>query len=773
MKIIQLNSGYFYGFDLLNEANLLNGEEAYEGHALKSYIEHYLQHLNSPQAKNMFGNKVAKLLMNDERYHSVVRELPPNAPKWAVIAKRKKELVYFKPEADLDEAMQHLSHYVSALELDSTSNNNDVKAFANREIAGFPKAENLQLLVKKSQDYFKRGTKKASRSEEGMKMIHDHGDGFKWFLLQTPDAYKREGKALQNCIGSYYTRDSARESGYEIIVLRKANNESVVAARIKNKEHEITEMKGKNNKAPIEKYMHRVLDFINSLNLKLSGNAESDFRRAGYFWIENKMHTRSEAITAFIKKDVLAKLPDGNQLIRVKTQSGSDLVKELFRDLYPELQLGYGKTPEVYELRNSEDIPLISGAVENKKLEKIQRHTALRESLIESVIKGRSAREFVGELIRRKIITAVNDKMARDLFWNERIKINHETGAFDPVKPDKDIESGHKLITWEKHTDDDQVKMVQQSLQASGGYSGFSGDDDKWTPMGIHRVYITKEKMIDNDHDDFERHAKHFVMALTKDNILIPVEVNLAMDRTSTTDVGTGMGGADNQIRRAKLINSVVALANTEKTKLTKSFKYNSGIIRVDKKYKVFEPKIEKLSGKPPAVKINLSHIPLGDRFAAINRIVTGGKIRSREAGDHVDRIHDHDTEVQLKLDYALAGQKYTRGQSVWQEVTQEDASNWEDKDVDKLYKQVFTGTPDAIYLATVTYGTNKKHEVFMLADGSTVVEVDGTTERHALQSWGDHELIAQQLNAFADANNLDFHKEALGDKEELRVSNG
>ncbi len=774
MKISQLNSGHFYGFDLLNEANLLNGEEAYEGHALKSYIEHYLQHLNSPEAKMMFGNKVAKLLMNDERYHSVVRELPPGAPKWAIAAKRKRELVYFKPDTELDDSMQHLSHYVSALEHDSTGNNNDVKAFANREIAGFPKAENLQLLVKKSQDYFKRGTKKVERSEEGMKMIHDSGDGFRWFLLQTPEAYKREGKALQNCIGSYYTRDSSREQGYELIILRKANNESIVAARIKNKAHEITEMKGKNNKPPIEKYMLRVIDFINKMKLKLSSTAESDFRRAGYFWIDKKMYTRSEAIKAFIKKEVLANFPDGNSLIRVKTESGSELVKELFRDLYPELQLGYGKTPNIYELRNSDDIPLISGAVEKKKLEKLQRHTALRESLIESVIKGRSAREFVGELIRRKIITAVNDKMARDLFWNERIKINHETGSFDPVKPEKDITSDPKHITWEKHTDDDQVKMVKQSLQASGGYSGsFSGDEDKWTPMGIHKVYITKEKMIDNDHDDYERHAKHFVMALTKDNLLVPVEVNLAMDRTSTTDVGTGVGGADNQIRRAKLINSVVALANIEKAKLTKSFKYNSGIIRDDKKYKVFEPKVEKLSGKPPAIKINLSHIPLGDRFAAINRIVTGGKIRSREAGDHVDRIHDHDTEVQLKLDYALADQKYIRGQSVWHEVTQEDSDNWGGKDVDALYKKVFIGTPDAIYLVTVTYGTNKKHEVFMLADGSTVVEVDGTTERHDLQSWGDHEIIANQLNAFADANKLDYHKDALGDKEELRISGG
>ena len=35
-----------------------------------------------------------------------------------------------------------------------------------------------------------------------------------------------------------------------------------------------------------------------------------------------------------------------------------------------------------------------------------------------------AVKEFVGELIRRKIITSVDDKMERSLFWNERSQIN-------------------------------------------------------------------------------------------------------------------------------------------------------------------------------------------------------------------------------------------------------------------------------------------------------------------------------------------------------------
>ncbi len=778
MKIINLNSGHFFG--LLNEANVLNLKDEFEGVSIVKYIEFYLQHLGSNDAKKMFSKKLGKLFVNDERFHHVVRQLPPNAPSWARDAARKKQLVYFKPDGDLDDAMEHLSHYVNAIEHDLKGDNPDNQAVAKRELTGFPKAENLDMLMSKSQDYFKRGSKKATRSEEGMTQIHDSGGGYRWYILQTSEAYKREGKALQNCIGQMYTRSSSRDSGYEMVVMRKGNDETVVAARINNKAHEIQEMKGKNNKPPVEKYMPYVMNFVNNGGgknpLKLSSTAEHDFRRAGYFYIEGNMYTRPEAIKKYILKDSIARFPDGNELVQIKAGSQSDVVKELLRDLYPDMVGHRGEAPNIYELRNSNDLPLVSGAVENKKLEKLHRHPTLKESLLESVIKGKAAREFVGELIRRGYIDSVNDKMARDLFWNERIKINHKTGKFEPVKSEKDLE-GDKNIHWEKHTDDDQVKMIQQSLQASGGYGGW-GDDEKWKPMGIHTVYITKEKMTDTDHEDMEKEGKHFALVKTKDNILVPVEVNVAMDRVSTTDVGAGSGPGDEQVRRNRLIRSAVSIANQEDTKLTRSFAYNNGIVREKGKYKVFDPAPKKLEGDPAGLKIDLSKIPPGDRFNAINAVVTIGNVRSRDVPkdqkDHPDRLWDHDTEVQLKLDYALSDTKYARGQSLWSSATQEDADNWKGQDPDALYRKVFNGTPDTIFLVSVAYGAGgKKHQVFMLADGKIIVEIDGTTERHELQNWGDHDQVATQLNAFAEQHGLVFDKNAFGDKEELRVHNG
>jgi hypothetical protein len=776
MKITTLNSGYFHG--LLNEANVLNGPEQlkYEGHSIEGYLSHYLQYLGSAEAKKMFTKKLTKLLQNDERYLHDVRRLPPGAPPWAQDALRKKELVYFKPEAELDQTLEHMTHYVAALENDSKSEDNDVKVFANREIAGFPKAESLDLLAKKSQEYFKRGTKKVGRSEEGLAQIHDHGDGFKWFIIKSSEALKREGKVLQNCIGSYYTPQSLERSGEAIVVMRKPNGESVVAARIANKENEVKEMKGKNNKAPVEKYMQYVIDFVNKFKLGLSSSAAHDFRRGGYFYIEGKMYTRQEAIKAFVSKDTIAKFPDGNVLVRVKTESQDELVKEIFRDLYPDLQLGYRDAPEIYELRNSENNPLVSGAVQGKKLEKIQRHRALRESLLEAVFKGRATKEFVGELIRRGIIDSINDKMARDLFWNERVQINREKGTFDPVQAEtehKDLGRKKKTVTWEKHTNDDAVAMIKQSFKAQSSH----GDDEKWEPMGISTVYITKQKLVDSEHHmhNYETEAKHFALVKTKDGILIPVVVDINNDKVSTLDVGA----AGDDYKRLQFIDAAAALANHEGAELSKSFAYNNGLVREKGKYETFDHKARssKVLDDPETIKIDLTGLPLSDRLNAMNQVIVSGKIRYRgdeDEDDHEGKLHRHDTEVQLKLDYLLKGDQYARGRSLWSSPSNEDTNHWAGHETDKLYRRIFGGgEPDRMYLVMVTYGANKKHQVLLIADDQKVYEVDGTTERHEFQKYGDHDKVADQLNKFAKAEGLTFDRDSLGESEELRIYKG
>ncbi|MHA2403869.1 MAG: hypothetical protein ACXADH_12815, partial [Candidatus Kariarchaeaceae archaeon] len=136
MKITNLNSGYFYG--LLNEANVLNAKKTFEyGNpaepdgpvtSIERYLEHYLQYLGEDKTKEMFVKKLSKLLANDERYLNHVRRFEPGMPEWAKKAIMKKELVYFQPEGELNEMIEHLTHYLNALETNTKSPDNNIVA---------------------------------------------------------------------------------------------------------------------------------------------------------------------------------------------------------------------------------------------------------------------------------------------------------------------------------------------------------------------------------------------------------------------------------------------------------------------------------------------------------------------------------------------------------------------------------------------------------------------------------------------------------------------
>jgi hypothetical protein len=803
MKITNLNSGYFYG--LLNEANVLNAKKTFEyGNpaepdgpvtSIERYLEHYLQYLGEDKTKEMFVKKLSKLLANDERYLNHVRRFEPGMPEWAKKAIMKKELVYFQPEGELNEMIEHLTHYLNALETNMKSPDNNIVAFSKKEYDGFIKAENLKLLEKKSQEYFKRGSKKATKSEEGMDQIADYS-GWKWFIMRTAEAFEREGKTLQNCFGDGMTPASVKAEGLSILIMRKPNGESVVAASVNNKKNYIDEIKGKNNKPPVEKYMPYVLQFLNDpkySHLDVAERAERNFKEAGYFWIKKKMYSRAEVIKKFIKKDIIAKLPDGNSLVKVSMGTQNKWVGEIFEEIYKQLSVssGYGSSKtykDVYEFRNDQDLPLVSGAIDNKKLESIQRYKTLRERarlIFESVLGGKVVKEFVGELMRRGIINSINDKMTRDLFWNERVQINRAKGVFEPVNPKGSVESDDEedtkknkgKVVWEKHVDTNAVKMIKQSVETSQDRAGSSGKWEKIfggkSPKKGVVVYITKEKLLDTEHDKYETDGKFYAMVKRPDDILVPIMVHVAKDRVSTVDVGN----AKDTWKRLKMIRAAIALANKENLKLGRSFAYNNGIVFEKGKYKEFDWKARAKKISPEITKIDLNGIPPGDRMNAISMVLVTGKIRYRgddDEHDTEDKIWKHDLELQLKLDYMLEGKKYVRNRSVWSQPSQEETSNWRGFDPDKVYRQIYNGKePNAIWLVMVNYGKGKKHQVLMVADDRHIMEIDGVTERHDFQNWGDHELVSAQLNDFAKEQGLIFDQEALSGSEELHVYKG
>ncbi len=352
---------------ILLEANVANvklpiGEKL----TIMDYLKGYAEGLATPEAKAAFTKKMSLFLMNDMRNLHALREVPPDAPEWAQQAVQTGQLMVFKPDAALNDKIQHIIHYLAAAEQDAAQDaNKDQKVFAQRELAGFIKAENLDLLVTKSEEYFKRGSRNQKRDQSGMKQTFDCGDGYIWYELETAAAYQREGKLLQNCIGTAYTPAKAGKTHTIIFVLRDPTDNSVAAARVEKKGegYELAEIKGKQNKPPIDKYMIPSIKFLNKMKFAISDYANSDLSNAGYFHIENEFYNLPTAIKLFTQTKVIDKLPSGGTINRVTSTNA------------PLMQKAYPNSSDsvVYEARNTEGEPQFCFYVKNHVLEKVKK----------------------------------------------------------------------------------------------------------------------------------------------------------------------------------------------------------------------------------------------------------------------------------------------------------------------------------------------------------------------------------------------------------------
>lgn len=776
MKIKDVNAGYYYTSTMLTEANVVNIKDEFEGNSIAKYLKHFADNLGSEEAKTTFIKKLSKLFINDERFLYAVRQLPANAPDWAKKAMDDGQLMYFKPTQELDNNMEHLVHYVAAIEQDLQDQNKEKQVLAQRELAGFNKAESLDIIVTKSNEYFKRGSKKAGRSEEGTKEILDSGDGYRWLLLLDAEAYKREGKTLQNCIGSIWTREKAKREGKEIVVLRGPSNDSHVAARIDNRSHAIEEMKGKNNAPPIDKYMPYVIHFVNNMKLTLGGGAVYDFQRAGYMYINDKLYSREDAIKEFIKTSKVNDVAGGKVLVKVNL-SGSGLDNSQLTALYPRLSSaasGGLASYDVYEIRRKDGTPEISGLVKDRTLTGIQRNTqrAVAESFVrESTEKSemKAGQLLISELIRNNIIQDVGTEIHKEMFWNERVKLNPETGAFEPVKVKGRFKTGDEHLEWEEHDDPEQVRQIRVALSARHAYG--VTPIDTIDPKSIKSVFITSTSR--QDRYDTEEKAGALVVLKLKNGDLIPAMVFGSGQDISVERIGV-TGTWNRFLANKPVVNSMVGLANKENANLPKSFKVNNGIVKDGDKLKVFEPKKIQLDGEPSGVKIDLADLDFEDRLAAINIIATRGAVRRRGEDEETNRIYDDDTEIRRKIEASIQGAKYKRGRYVAKRHISKDAGDWEGKELRDIYTAAFDGnTPDAAYLVDVKYGADKKHQVLMLADRNKVILIDNTTATHGFQKWGDFKEVSDQLNAFLKKNGLTVERDALSKKGELRVQNG
>ncbi|MGZ8924325.1 MAG: PcfJ domain-containing protein [Nitrososphaeraceae archaeon] len=271
----------------LREANVYNIDNIINGHSVKQYLQSQLKDITDPTVAKVLANKLQAFIVNGDTNLQQLTKLPSNAPDWAHRALQTGQLMVFTPSPDLDDVVSNIAHYAQKAIMDIKSPDNNIVVRARQELHGLNKVQNMEILNQKANHYFAIGSKQQARDTEGMTAEQQYQDWI-WYKLDTPEAFQREGKILQNCIGTHWTHQKCIAQNNTIYVLRTPSNESVVAIRVEGKD--IIEIKGKNNKPPVEKYMPYVFSFVKDSDIKLtSASAKNELRNAGYWVFGEKL----------------------------------------------------------------------------------------------------------------------------------------------------------------------------------------------------------------------------------------------------------------------------------------------------------------------------------------------------------------------------------------------------------------------------------------------------------------------------------------------------
>lgn len=437
---------------LLLEANVVNIKQPIGSElTVAGYVDQYADYITDPANKTGFAKKLINLLINDESNLYACRELPPEAPDWAKQALEKGDLMVFKPSDQLNDTMQHLSHFIAAAEEDAKqTNDKDLQIFAQRELQSIPKVENLAVLVKKSQEYFARGTRKQkTQSVDGMELVFSASGGFKWYKLVSQDAFAREGKTLQNCIGRNYTAAGTARDNTTILVLKDNGGTSVVGMRIQGTDniHEMQEVKGKQNQPPVAKYMPPVLEIVNKLHITLSTGAQRDMLNAGYIFHEGLLYTKSDAISKLLTLTPVFDIDSG--YVSLASCPSNVLLREIYSVAGGSYQSHHDvAATKYYNIHNSQKQPLVVCNVSNgEKLTDIANMPKLMASVTEND-QGISyaVQQGVNGLCDRKKISDISSHVTTKLLTMYKLIINDETDRLVPIQSGgKHIDPKEKL----------------------------------------------------------------------------------------------------------------------------------------------------------------------------------------------------------------------------------------------------------------------------------------------------------------------------------------
>jgi hypothetical protein len=173
-------------------------------------------------------------------------------------------------------------------------------------------------------DDMKASTDEGGDELEGDKEIYlDFGKGIAWWKLTGESCLTREGDLMGHCVGDYL--DTVQEGDTIIMSLRDAKNQPHATVELSSNYGEwkrgiidIAQIKGKENKPPVEKYWKYVDKLIKKLDadgtkLDVSGDGHGDLRECGITKIGNMLIRTNPPLDGLDVKFTLIQYPPNRE----------------------------------------------------------------------------------------------------------------------------------------------------------------------------------------------------------------------------------------------------------------------------------------------------------------------------------------------------------------------------------------------------------------------------------------------------------------------------
>lgn len=295
--------------------------QVYNMDQIDNYVKSFVERIGSEidtldEAKSWFVKSVRAWLLqgNSEfvkanKIYGTMSEVPATGPDWAKKAAANKELFRFREDPSLNIILEHLIDWINST-MSSKMPPNPTPFQRDRANEGMKKIKQLRNIGKNvdeairqsnqwTKDQRRRADKRGSEDiQEGrdFKIIKQYPNGYIAVQLLTTAGVRYEGRStaqggMGHCVGGYGGQVEGGSCRIYSIWDEGDNPHVTLEVRDRNGVGNVVQAKGKQDRAPVPKYVPFVRDLINEMGFTITG----DLRNLGLVKsVDGKVHAIDE-----------------------------------------------------------------------------------------------------------------------------------------------------------------------------------------------------------------------------------------------------------------------------------------------------------------------------------------------------------------------------------------------------------------------------------------------------------------------------------------------